>query len=296
MGSSRSRALHLGRHLARGLTAAAVLAIARATTLAAQRPESTTLEIKQVPDFSGFWQIINGDYVPGHGFNAREACAAIKDPSGGPMIRCSQPWEAKGGAPFGLKDFLNKRALAWMDFRDEQMSEKHLCIPNVLPAINDKYIGSVFQLGAGEIHLDYPNDAFTEGVRRTIWMDGRKHPGPHERFFHGHSIGWYEGNDLVVETANFTFDPDGLEDHIHVPSSAAKVVTERWHRLSPTRMDVTYTVEDKLFLKKPWVFTWHYEKVDPPLPRNQVNFICDPEISWDEARIAAPSRYTEDDK
>ena len=149
-------------------------------------------------------------------------------------------------------------------------------------------------LGAGELHIDKPNDAFTEGVRRTVWIDGRKHPGPHELLFQGHSIGWYEGDDLVIETTNFTFNPDGLADHIHVPSSAAKTVTERWTRLSPTRMDITYTVEVKLFLKEPWVFTWHYEKTDPPLPRNQVNFICDPSVSWNEALLAEPSRYTEE--
>jgi hypothetical protein len=53
-------------------------------------------------------------------------------------------------------------------------------------------------------------------------------------------------------------------------------------------------VDNARFLKKPWVFTWHYDKTDPPLPRNQVNFICDPEVSWSEALIAAPSRYTEE--
>ena len=109
-----------------------VLVLAAGIELGAQRPESTRLEIKEVPDFSGFWQIIDGNYVPGHGFRAEEACAALKDPSGGPMLRCSLPWEAKGGATFGVKDHLNKRGLAWMEFRDEQMSEKHLCIPNTL--------------------------------------------------------------------------------------------------------------------------------------------------------------------
>src|SRR5688572_32683719 len=125
-------------------------------------------------------------------------------------------------------------------------------------------------------------------------MDGRKHPGPHQLFFHGHAIGWYEGDELAIETTNFTFNPDGLEDHIHVPSSAAKKVTERWKRLGPLRMQITYTVEDKLFLKAPWVFTWYYVKTDPPLARNQVDFVCDPEVAWSEALIAAPSRYTED--
>ena len=293
MGFRHSRPTHLTGNLARGLVVVTALALAGGIDLGAQRLESTMLEITEVPDFSGFWQIIDGRYELGHGFDAVDACAAIKDPSGGPMFRCSQPWEAKGGAEFGLKDFLNKRGLAWMEFRDEQMSEKHLCIPNTLPAIQDKYLGTVFQLGAGELHVESPNDAFTEGVRRVIWMDGRKHPAPHHQYFHGHSIGWYEGEDLVVETTNFTFNPDGLADHLHVASSATKKVTERWHRLSETRMDITYTVEDKLFLAKPWVFTWHYEKVEAPLARNQVNFICDPSVSWNEALLAAPSRYTE---
>jgi hypothetical protein len=272
----------------------AALLLAASTNLAAQRPESTRLEITEVPDFSGFWQIIDGEYELGHGFKATEACASLKDPSGGPMIRCSLPWEAKGGAKFGLKDKLNKRGLAWMEFRDEQMSEKHMCIPNTLPAIQDKWLGSVFQIGAGELHIESPTDAFTEGVRRIVWMDGRKHPGPHALSLQGHSIGWYEGEELVIETTNFTFNPDGLEDHTHVPSSAAKIVTERWKKLSPTRLDITYTVEDKLFLKEPVTFTWQYEKTPPPNGRNQVNFVCDPDVAWAEALIAMPSRYTID--
>ena len=87
--------------------------------LAAQRPESTTLEIKTVPDFSGFWQ----SALVGRDFDQRQACGSLKDPSGAPQVRCSLPWEAKGGADVGLKDVLNKRGLAWMEFRDELMSE-----------------------------------------------------------------------------------------------------------------------------------------------------------------------------
>lgn len=286
MGSNRSRIIILGLLVMTGL------AVGSANRVGAQKPESTMLEIKEVPDFSGFWQIIKGEYTLGHGFDAEVACAGLKDPSGGPMLRCSIPWEAKGGATFGVKDHLNKRGLAWMEFRDEQMSEKWMCVPNTLPAIQDKWLGTVFQIGAGELHIESPTDAFTEGVRRIVWMDGRKHPGPHALFLQGHSIGWYEGNDLVIETTNFTFNPDGIEDHTHVPSSAAKKVTERWVR-TKDKMDITYTIEDKLFLKKPLVFTWHYEKTNPPAGRNQVNFVCDPDVSWAETQIAMPSKYSE---
>ncbi len=272
-------------------TRSAVLAAALlcAAADAAAQGATRKLAITDVPDFSGFWEAA----PVARDFDQRVACASLKDPAGSPMTRCSLPWEAKGGAREGLKDVLNRRGLAWMEFRDEQMSEKHMCIPNTLPAIQDRYIGNVFQIGAGEIHIEAPTDAFTEGVRRIVWMDGRKHPGPHELFFQGHSIGWYEGDELVIETTNFTFNPDGIEDHTHVPSSAAKKVTERWTRLSATRMNVTYTIEDKLFLKRAFTFVWKYEKTDPPLPRNQVNFVCDPDVAWNEAEIAAPSQYRE---
>ena len=119
-------------------------------------------------------------------------------------------------------------------------------------------------------------------------MDGRKHPGPHEVFLQGHSVGRFEGKELVIETTNFPFSPDGLDDHIHVPSSAAKKLTERWRKVAPDKLDVTFTQEDPIFLKKPWTWTWHYEKrPQPPL----TNFECDPEGAFMQMKVATPSKY-----
>ena len=87
---------------------------------------------------------------------------------------------------------------------------------------------------------------------RTIYMDGREHPDPDERFTTGHSIGWWEGDTLVVDTANF-------EDHrspyqIGVPSGGQKHVVERW-RLNEngTHIDLEFTLEDPEFLAEPMV-------------------------------------------
>jgi hypothetical protein len=288
MGRTRAARL-VHRDVARGFAVATLLALVGGTNLGAQRQESMTLDYgARVPDFTGYWRSL------GRGFDQREACGALSDPSGAPMQRCSLPWEAKGGATFGLRDHLNARGLAWMEFRDETMSEKHLCIPNTLPAIQDSGLGAVYRLGPGELHIRAPNDAAAEGVSRIVWLDGRKHPGPHVQLFNGHSIGWYQGDELVIETRNFTFNPDGIEDHIHVPSSAAKIITERWRRVSPTRLDITYTIEDKIFLKKPLVFTWQYQKAEPP-DQHQVTFICDPDNAWDELLVTVPSKYPEED-
>ena len=87
---------------------------------------------------------------------------------------------------------------------------------------------------------------------RTIYMDGREHPDPVERFVTGHSIGWWEGDTLVVDTANF-------EDHrspyqIGVPSGGQKHVVERF-RLTETgsHIDLEFVLEDPEYLAEPMV-------------------------------------------
>jgi hypothetical protein len=298
-GMKRSRAIDPACTAAIGFAALVTLALGNITNLAAQAPAGRSSAAERAAEaaaaaadpknFTGYWGMPGYKTPAGHGFDARIACAALKDPSGAPMERCDQPWEAKGGAKFGLKDFLNKRGLAWMEFRDEQMSEKHLCLPTMLPGIMDHEAGAVRMLD-GVMQIQFSTDAFAEGVTRTVYMDGRQHPGPHEVFMQGHSVGHYEGNELVIETTNFPFSPDGLDDHIHVPSSAAKKLTERWKKIGPDKLDVTFTQEDPIFLKQPWTWTWHYVKgTQPPL----TNFTCDPEGAFMQMKVATPSPYDE---
>ena len=56
-------------------------------------------------------------------------------------------------------------------------------------------------------------------------------------------------------------------------------------------MDVTFTIEDMIFLKEPFSFTWAYEKTDPPPLRNQVNYVCDRSIGWAEIEITGAAQY-----
>ena len=65
---------------------------------------------------------------------------------------------------------------------------------------------------------------------------------------------WYEGETLVVETTNFTFDPDGMDDHGHLATSVRKRLTERYTRTGPDTMEMAITLEDPLFLTEP--YTW----------------------------------------
>jgi len=90
------------------------------------------------------------------------------------------------------------------------------------------------------------------GEVRTIYMDGRGHPDANVRFATGHSIGHWDGDTLVVDTANF-------EDHrspyqIGIPSGGQKHVIERYRLADDgTRLDVEFTLEDPEYLAEPMV-------------------------------------------
>jgi hypothetical protein len=82
---------------------------------------------------------------------------------------------------------------------------------------------------------------------RTVYMDGRTHPGAEERSHEGHSIGWWEGDILVVDTANFADNRSPYQNGI--PSGSQKHVVERY-RLRPngTHMTVEFMLEDPEYL------------------------------------------------
>ena len=88
--------------------------------------------------------------------------------------------------------------------------------------------------------------------RRTVYMDGREHPDPSERFGTGHSIGYWDGDTLVVDTRNF-------QDHrspyqTGVPSGGQKHVVEQYRLSEDGRnIELEFTLEDPEYLAEPMV-------------------------------------------
>ena len=81
---------------------------------------------------------------------------------------------------------------------------------------------------------------------RTVYMDGRPHPAD-ERTYEGHSIGWWEDDVLVVDTANFADNRSPYQNGI--PSGAQKHVVERYRLHSDgTRLRVEFTLEDPEYI------------------------------------------------
>lgn len=138
---------------------------------------------------------------------------------------------------------------------DEPLSGMFECAATSMPSLLLDPV-TITVPALNEIHFYW--GLWAGGYTRNVHLDGRKHSTGYTRLsYMGESIGWYEGNELVVQTTNFTFDPDGLDDHLHLASSPRKKITERYKLIAPDRLTLTITHDDSLFLKEP--FTWSVE-------------------------------------
>ncbi|MGC3980435.1 MAG: hypothetical protein QM808_04160 [Steroidobacteraceae bacterium] len=98
------------------------------------------------------------------------------------------------------------------------------------------------------------------GEVREVFMDGRAHPKNIDSNaatikYNGHSIGWWEGNTLVVDTVGVN---PGHELYYGVAYGGASHIVERYALLSAENMEVTVTVDAPARLTTPWVFKKAY--------------------------------------
>jgi hypothetical protein len=100
------------------------------------------------------------------------------------------------------------------------------------------------RIGEDEVVMHFDNTG--DHVIRTIHMNA-EHPADVEPSRHGHSIGWWEGDTLVIDTIAYEPNESGLGGNM--PSSAGKHTVERL-TLTDDRIRLRYeiTVEDPLYL------------------------------------------------
>jgi hypothetical protein len=178
--------MHGGRRPVRSLLAASALAligglVVTSTPLAAQDDELPRV----VPDLAGVW----------------DGGARVR-PINGP----NQPWTPDN---FPV---LNERALAYQQVFDEAIAPKYDCVPAASPALQyDPYYMEVVQW-PDRVLFRYEKD----DQLRTVWLDGRE-PPPNAYSIQGFSVGYYEGDALIVETSQFLFDITGFDDYNGIP-------------------------------------------------------------------------------
>jgi len=115
-------------------------------------------------------------------------------------------------------------------------------------------------------------DMWTEA--RVIHLDASRPKGPPSSY--GHSVGRFEGDELIIDTDNFVDEAWGM--FTGIDSTAQKKLTERyWLSEGGMRLNVELTVEDAGTLTAPYTTTHQWKRVpDRPLIKAE----CSVETAW----------------
>jgi len=121
---------------------------------------------------------------------------------------------------------------------------------------------------------------------RQIFTDGREHPKDPDLTWMGDSIGWYEGDTLVIDTVGLNektwIDRGGL------PHSDQLHVIERIRRPTHEALEITITIDDPKAYTKIWSGYRNY-KLEPTW--NIKEFICADNSDYNEDFIKSSGAY-----
>jgi len=127
--------------------------------------------------------------------------------------------------------------------------------PPILPSVSNSDLQIV--QSAGNVLLEWEWDS----TPRIVPLDGRPHLSSGIRRWNGDSRGHWEGNTLVVETANFrpgaTYmdaNPDTLK------------ITEYFTRTDETTIEYKFTVDDQTTWTAPWSAIVPLSRIKGPMP------------------------------
>ncbi len=101
-----------------------------------------------------------------------------------------------------------------------------------------------------DLHRIYIFDVGGPHTFRIIYMDGRPHPPQLRPSYYGHSVGWWEGQTLVVETVGFS--EDFWLDRTGLPHTEKLRTVERFTRKDFNTMKYEVLVDDPNVYTRLW--------------------------------------------
>ncbi len=100
---------------------------------------------------------------------------------------------------------------------------------------------------------------------RRIYTDGRGHPDDPDETLHGHSIGHWEGDTLVVDTVAIA--PQAyiaISESVGVPNDGGMHIAERIHLAGPNLLADDLTITAPKVLTAPWKTTRLFRRLRDP--------------------------------
>ena len=129
-------------------------------------------------------------------------------------------------------------------------SARRYCVPDGLPRVlATPYPFEIFQSPPGQITIVHELNHQV----RVIALD---QPMPSEKelttlpYYNGHSVGHFEGDTLVIETAGF--NEKTFVDATGAPHSDEMRTVERIRRVSPTQLEDVVTIHDPMHYTRDW--------------------------------------------
>jgi hypothetical protein len=105
---------------------------------------------------------------------------------------------------------------------------------------------------------------------RQILTDGRSLPdNDPQPWWYGYSVGKWDGDTLVVQTAGFR--DDGWLDVYGSPLTSAGKMTERFRRVNYGTLEIEITVDDPKAYTRPWTVTLNQRIM---LDTELIEFVC----------------------
>ena len=189
----------------------------------------------ETPDISGTWW-------------ATEYRAKIQLVGGGDLPLTSAGKEAYEKNIAGLKDGSITDAA------------RKYCVPDGLPRVlATPYPFEIIQAPPGQTTIIYELNHQV----RVVAMDK---PMPDQKelttfpFYNGHSVGHFEGDTLVIETAGF--NEKTFIDAIGAPHTDEMRTTERIRRISPKQLEDVITIHDPAYYSTDWQARFVYNLRD----------------------------------
>jgi len=227
------------------------------------------------PDLSGVWEtvpcrgcgvpVISGlGSAPPQGRGGAPAPPATPAPNPGANVFGNIGGQTPGGAPYQpWADELVKKRMA---DNSKDNPDAH-CLPMGIMQLNSHPFPRKIIQTPSEVVIIYEGSGTTV---REIFLDGRALPGKDaEPWWNGYSVGHWEGDTLVVETANFM--DDGWLDVRGSPLTSEGKMIERFRRTSYGNLELTVTIDDKKAYTKPFSAVIH-NRIAPDLQLSE--FVC----------------------
>jgi hypothetical protein len=172
--------------------------------------------------------------------------------------------QIEGGAPYQpwAADLVKKR----MADNSKDNPDAH-CLPMGIMQLNSHPFPRKIIQTPSEVLIIYEGSGTTV---REIFLDGRSLPAKDaEQWWNGYSVGRWEGDTLVVETAGFM--DDGWLDVRGSPLTSEGKITERFRRTSYGNLELTVTIDDPKAYTKPFSAVIH-NRLAPELQLTE--FVC----------------------